>query len=462
MTRTGVDPDRGNGYAPIMSAPGDIPAPSRRTAWLIPAVFAIALAVLAGMVLLIHAKAERTVATILSRELATQSNAAVEALEQALARQMPAAGLGDLLRRLRDTGHLGSALVADVDGNLLVAGDGEMPVGTPVAVTSATPALTARILAGERRIEEEVSLLGEPFRRIYLPVRVDGRVRGVLVSEAHDASADGLAALHWPLWSGLGAAVLAAAILAWTLRLALRTAAHAQAAIARQQQLAAAGTLAASIAHEVRNPLQMILAATQLLERQTDPRERAELVTTIAEEVRRADDQLDAFLDLTRETPLRQDRTDLGALLVRTGTLLNARAAQARIRLEVAPPPAVVAVVDGRRIGQALVNLGLNAIQAIESAQRTGTVRLALTCDGARREARFTVHDDGPGIPAALRDAVLDPFVSTRCDGTGLGLPQAKRAAERHGGRLELADADGGGLIATLVLPLGESGQCAS
>jgi two-component system nitrogen regulation sensor histidine kinase NtrY len=122
----------------------------------------------------------------------------------------------------------------------------------------------------------------------------------------------------------------------------------------------------------------------------------------------------------------------------------------------------VVAVVDGRRIGQALVNLGLNAIQTIESAQRTGTVRLALTCDGARREARFTVHDDGPGIPAALRDAVLDPFVSTRCDGTGLGLPQAKRAAERHGGRLELADADGGGLIATLVLPLGESGQCAS
>ncbi len=261
---------------------------------------------------------------------------------------------------------------------------------------------------------------------------------------------------------GTAAALAAAGILAWTLRFALHTATQAQSALARQQQLATAGILAASIAHEVRNPLQMILAATQMLERQADPRERAELVTTITEEVRRADDQLDAFLDLTRETPLRRDRTDLGALLARTATLLNARAAQARVRIELVPPPAVLAMVDGRRIGQALVNLGLNAIQAIETAQRPGTVRLSLSCDPAQREARFIVADDGPGIPTHQRETALDPFVSTRSDGTGLGLPQAKRAAERHGGRLELADADGGGLTATLILPLGDEGRCAS
>ena len=430
---------------------------------IIPLAFTVALLVLGGMVLLIHDRSEHAVQEILGRELTTQSVAATGALEQARAQGATVDAMAIMLRRLRDTGHLGSVQVVGKAGLILIAGDGETPSGTPVAATSATPELVARVLAGETRVDEEVVLLDEPFRRIYLPIHVDGQIWGVLVSEAHDSAADGLAALHWPLWSGLVAAIIAATALAGALFVAVRTTAIAQTALARQQQFIVAGTLAASIAHEVRNPLQMILAAIQMLERQSDPIERAELAATIAEEVRRADDQLDAFLDLARDTPLRHDRTDLGALMTRTVNLLHGRAAQAQVQILVDQPASpVIAMVDARRIGQALINLGLNAVQALESAHRPGTIYVALTCDPLRREACFVVTDDGPGIPAPLREAALDPFVSTRPDGTGLGLPQAKRAAERHGGRLELAASPQGGTRVTLILPLGSDGACAS
>ncbi|MCH8993225.1 MAG: ATP-binding protein, partial [Acidobacteria bacterium] len=86
--------------------------------------------------------------------------------------------------------------------------------------------------------------------------------------------------------------------------------------------------------------------------------------------------------------------------------------------------------------------------QAVDAG---GRVTVALEMEGTR--ARVTIADDGPGIPPEVRDRIFQPFFSTKSDGTGLGLAIARRIAEAHGGKLEIADADGTGTCAVVTLP---------
>ncbi len=97
---------------------------------------------------------------------------------------------------------------------------------------------------------------------------------------------------------------------------------------------------------------------------------------------------------------------------------------------------------------QLFLNLLLNAAQAVEPG---GTVTVVLEMKGTR--ARVAIADDGPGISPEVRDRIFQPFFSTKSDGTGLGLAIARRIAEAHGGRLEIAGADGTGTRAVVTLP---------
>jgi two-component system, NtrC family, sensor kinase len=112
----------------------------------------------------------------------------------------------------------------------------------------------------------------------------------------------------------------------------------------------------------------------------------------------------------------------------------------------------VVALVDAEMVRAAVLNLLLNAAQAMNGRGEI-TVRIAAR-DGA---ARIDVQDTGPGIPTELRERVLEPFVTTKSRGGGLGLPIARRTADVHGGTLTLAFPPEGGTLATLTLPVGPS-----
>ena len=105
---------------------------------------------------------------------------------------------------------------------------------------------------------------------------------------------------------------------------------------------------------------------------------------------------------------------------------------------------------DGELVRAAVLNLLLNAVQALDGHGHI-VVRTAVTNDAASVEVR----DDGPGIPATIRDRVLEPFFTTKARGGGLGLPIAGRTAELHGGSLKLRCPDEGGTVATLTLPNG-------
>ncbi len=223
----------------------------------------------------------------------------------------------------------------------------------------------------------------------------------------------------------------------------------AEETLVRQAALAQVGQMAAVVAHEVRNPLAGIKGVMQVLigRRPSDDAD----VPVMNDIVTRIDSLSELVNDLMVFARPRAPRpVDLRVqpLVTEAITMVRRDPAGAHVHIEVDGADGTI-VVDAELMRAALLNLLLNAAQAI-GEHGTIQVRTTITQDSAIVEIR----DNGPGIPAALREKVLEPFFTTKSRGGGLGLPIARRSAELHGGSLALACPDGGGTVATLTLPL--------
>jgi two-component system CheB/CheR fusion protein len=217
----------------------------------------------------------------------------------------------------------------------------------------------------------------------------------------------------------------------------------------RQAALAQVGEMAAIVAHEVRNPLAGIKGAIQIL---TSRRQATDDdVAVMRDIVARIDSLGELINDLmvfARPRAPRFDTLDLRALLEQATELVRRDPAGAQVEIALEGPSAVL-TGDGELIRAAVLNLLINAAQALGGDGRI-VVRTAVTGETAVIE----VADNGPGIPAAIRTRVLDPFFTTKARGGGLGLPIAKRTAELHGGSFDLACPQAGGTVVTLTLPV--------
>lgn len=234
------------------------------------------------------------------------------------------------------------------------------------------------------------------------------------------------------------------------------------------ERLSALGELSARIAHEVRNPLVSIGAAAQVIAEELSPDSpvRAEAVA-IGSEVRRLDHILQSVLRFARPSRVAAERTDVVSVLQQVLDLLRTKARGLRLTLDAPSPlPAggIGALIDTDQLKQVLWNVVLNACEA--SAARPGTptapapevpasvecaVRVRTNPDG-RRTVLVTIADQGPGIPAALRRRVFDPFFSTKARGTGLGLAITKQIIDEAGGRIRLLNRKGGGTRVVIEL----------
>lgn len=219
----------------------------------------------------------------------------------------------------------------------------------------------------------------------------------------------------------------------------------------RRRQLASVGELAASIAHEVRNPLAIIRnAAANLRRPRLAAEDRGQLFEIIEEEIKRLNGLVTELLRFAR--PVNVERSDV-ALAELFKSFASALAERWSLQVNI-PEDVDVSTVyaDPALLRLAVDNLVENCRQAMPEG---GTITVNVSPDsiGAAQTIRIEIHDTGQGMDEKTLERAADPFFTTRPEGTGLGLPIVQRIVEAHNGRLEISSTMGKGTTVGIILP---------
>jgi PAS domain S-box-containing protein len=234
---------------------------------------------------------------------------------------------------------------------------------------------------------------------------------------------------------------------------------HHIAEVAHLNRLATTGALTASIAHELSQPLSAIMfnasAAALILEKSPAAAERIRpILADIRQDDQRAVDIIRKLRNLLQRHELTRQPLAVNPLLEDTVQLMSVEAATRHIALACEPSPANPFIAGDRvHLQQVIINLVLNALQAVTSTpidQRRVGVRADITVDGA---VRISVRDSGPGVAADAVGQIFEPFHTTRANGLGLGLSICRTIVEAHDGRIWV-ESDAGGARFYVSIPL--------
>jgi signal transduction histidine kinase len=228
--------------------------------------------------------------------------------------------------------------------------------------------------------------------------------------------------------------------------------------LAHGERLAAAGTLAAGLAHEINNPIAFVLANLNHLQALRKEKGTAaeieEVLLETQEGIARLRTIVDELLRLARTGERVSEPVQL-ARVVESVLPIVRHEARGRIRIETQLAYAPVVNGDPGRLGQVVLNLIQNAIHALTASERTGTVRVSVAAVSGGVE--LVVEDDGPGIPDHVLPRIFEPFFTTKRhgEGTGLGLAVTAEIVSRHGGTIDV-DTSPAGSRFRVVLPAAE------
>jgi signal transduction histidine kinase len=240
------------------------------------------------------------------------------------------------------------------------------------------------------------------------------------------------------------------------LRRSYEALARTQAELVTHERLAALGELSAVMAHEVRNPVAIIFNSIGNLRRLIKPAPDATLLLDIVgQEAQRLNRIVGDLLDFAKPYAL-NPRPEQLSVLVHAAVEAARRAAPeapARIEADLFCQPDEMVVLDGAMFQQALINLIVNAVQAMPKG---GTVTVRAGCEGADDAStlRCEVTDEGAGVAPGDEMRIFQPFFTTKATGTGLGLAVVKRIADALHGAVEVTRAPSGGAVFTLTVPL--------
>ena len=456
-------------------------APGRLLLRLLAGTIVPTIAALALFGFLAHEVARRALEDELGRRLGTAAAGAAATL---LPAQLSALGAGDedsltyanVRRRLESARlRLGVRRVLAVTPDLETRGDTSavLALGAHAYELDADRAEITRAMRGTPTSSPLfVGHDGVPYKRAYAAVGEAGAVTGVVAVEGAADYPAALAALRLSMIRiGVGALLAVLALTAWLSRRISRPVARLAEAAARlgRGDLDAPipietrdeiGVLAqtleetrvalrardermqmmlAGIAHEVRNPLGGLeLYAGLLREALASQPERLDEVARIEREVGHLKSVVNEFLEFARRPALRMEPVALRPLFDEVRELT---AVPGGARVTVDAPDGLAVRADAAQVRRALLNLARNAV----AAARDGQVQIVAAGDGER--VRIEVRDDGPGVPADLREKIFAPFFTTREKGTGLGLAFVREIARDHGSEIGVRDAPGGGSV---------------
>jgi signal transduction histidine kinase len=216
----------------------------------------------------------------------------------------------------------------------------------------------------------------------------------------------------------------------------------------------ALGELAAGIAHDLRNPLTIVkTAAESLARKERSPEEVAEHSKVIARNIERAERTIAALLDLGKPRSLSPRAANLAAVLAELVTLVNPEARRRKVSIHREGPSELTVFTDQKLLGQAILNLLLNAMQASGSGSRI-FVKTRVFAQAGREFAAVIVEDRGSGLRNSDRGQLFSPFFTTKAEGTGLGLLSCRRILDDLGGGVRLFPRERGGARAVILLPM--------
>ena len=231
-------------------------------------------------------------------------------------------------------------------------------------------------------------------------------------------------------------------------------------ALAQTEKLAAMGTLLAGVAHEMNNPLSVVLGQAALLRRDARAGRLTVRADAINEAAQRCARIVTNFLALARQRPLERQRVFVDGVVREAVELLAyaLRVDNVEVQTDFAPGVPVL-WADPHQLHQVIVNLVTNAHHALRAVPGPRRIRLRTALASAPGFVQIRVEDNGPGVPAALRARIFEPFFTTKPpgQGTGLGLSLCHGIIETHGGTLRLGPETGRGAVFEIELPLGRA-----
>ena len=226
-----------------------------------------------------------------------------------------------------------------------------------------------------------------------------------------------------------------------------------EAEISRQERLSELGNMAATVAHEIRNPLNSVSMGLQRLKGEftptQDPDDYARFLSLMQGEVRRLNSIVEQFLSLARPLKLQPERLSVEEFLNELTALMTGEANASKVQIELKVSPGLPPLeADRNYLKQLLLNLILNGIQAMPQG---GTLTV-----GARPDKDFlelTVTDQGTGIAPEAIARIFEPYYTTKANGSGLGLSIARRIVEAHRGNIRVDSAPDKGSRFQILLP---------
>ncbi len=264
---------------------------------------------------------------------------------------------------------------------------------------------------------------------------------------------------------GLALGIFITAAVSWSLvRRHIASVRAAERRARAAERMAEIGSMTGGLAHEIKNPLSTIGLNAQLLsegieELRVEPEEKGRLLRRVAALRREADRLrgiLTDFLQFAGNVRVEPIPADLNQIVSDLADFFMPQAQQqgVRMRVDLAPAP-LMANLDAAHLKQAVLNLMLNAVQAMSGKPGGELILRTMRQVGPDKRSEVALHviDTGPGIEAAAMEKIFQPYFTTKSGGTGLGLPTARRLVEAHHGRLEVHTDPGKGSDFTIILP---------
>ena len=236
----------------------------------------------------------------------------------------------------------------------------------------------------------------------------------------------------------------------------LREVRRLEAEVRRKEKLAAVGSLAAGVAHEIRNPLSSIKGyATYFGSRFAEGSEDRNAANIMVHEVERLNRVISDLINLSRPSDLHRMKTDVNQLAEHCFGLIKQDAVSKQIELELHTDPTIPELqIDPDRMSQAILNICLNSFEAMDEG---GKLSLVMSHD--REFVSFALTDTGKGMRKEDIARIFEPYFTTKSQGTGLGLSIVLKIVEAHGGTIRVDSEEGAGTMFEIKIPVSPVGE---